>query len=480
MSAACAILAALVPLLATADVAKAQAAEPVPVTFARAGGKATVTLAPVNLPSMTLALRAYGRVWTTADARNQGDRNTFVATFDVPAVRVPVVFSVTHEHLEKPELAQVVAYPDRDVPWNEEKDEQGKPAKKITLYAAGAPEWFNQWSAAVGLPVQDVAPANLPAAKLAPATDDDRSLLILGPDAVGRDLFDIVKVVRKINILVLDGEWFGRVAGPVSVAPAQMLGGLAKIATQRWPQPLEFSSHRSPWPGIANRRMWIGASEGLPWAEQVCPAGPDARDQVERQPPRCLVFSYLPWAEQLGRREAADATLLGLLAAAARARWLSVVGYGRTLVQVWPPELVGKRPGPIPGQKVLPSPDRPVLSAVVLPSAYEILVTDAGPAHTTIVDLRGKTPAGPGMRDFVERSGGFHHRVLILGDDRVLDTWTWLKLDRAKKTVGRQGVVWLSDDELPPSKESRVRLMLKLTEFGVPLGPPDEKKETKQ
>jgi len=41
-------------------------------------------------------------------------------------------------------------------------------------------------------------------------------------------------------------------------------------------------------------------------------------------------------------------------------------------------------------------------------------------------------------------------------------------------------VVWLSDDELPPSKDNQIRLMLKLTELGVPLAPPSQQEEKKQ
>ena len=69
--------------------------------------------------------------------------------------------------------------------------------------------------------------------------------------------------------------------------------------------------------------------------------------------------------------------------------------------------------------------------------------------------------------------------LLILGDDKMLDEWEWLKLDRAKKQIGAAGVQWLPDDELPPSKENQIRLMLTLTELGVPLAPPDQEEERK-
>jgi hypothetical protein len=61
----------------------------------------------------------------------------------------------------------------------------------------------------------------------------------------------------------------------------------------------------------------------------------------------------------------------------------------------------------------------------------------------------------------------------------MLDEWEWPKLDLAKETIHRPEVVWLSDDELPPSKDSQVRLMVKLTELGVPLAPPGEEEKKK-
>ena len=67
--------------------------------------------------------------------------------------------------------------------------------------------------------------------------------------------------------------------------------------------------------------------------------------------------------------------------------------------------------------------------------------------------------------------------LLILGDGKMLDEWKWLKLNRANKTIHRQGVVWMSDTELPPSKGSQIRLMLKLTELGVPLFPPGQEEK---
>jgi len=476
MSATCAILAALVPLLATADAAKAQAEEPVPVTFARAGGKATVTIPAVNLPSMTLALRAYGRVWTTADARDQGNRNVFVATFAVPAVRVPVVFSVTHEHLEKPELAQVVAHPDRDVPWNEEakKDGQDKPVKKITLYAAGAPEWFNQWSAAVGLPVRQVDPADMQPVALDADGTYPPTLLVVGRTTAGKAPADAAKlaVEKKLSVLILEAAWFGPAGDKVAVAPRQMQADLAEMAAQSWPRLLEFSYRQTPCGGIMNRWRWIADGDNLPLVEEVRLADVDqrTREQQRTPPGQRVVTSYLPWHERLGRSESADALLLALLKAAAQPRpelrW-------RMAELVWPlePEVFAA--------------ERPVLRAAL--DAWP-LIGDV-PAQLDVLDLRGPNSPPLNLKKKLKDTEGTVERtvehgdrtgLLILGDDKVLDEWRWLKLDRAKKTVGRQGVAWLSDDKLPPSKDNQVRLMLTLTELGVPLAPPAGEKEKRQ
>ena len=67
-------------------------------------------------------------------------------------------------------------------------------------------------------------------------------------------------------------------------------------------------------------------------------------------------------------------------------------------------------------------------------------------------------------------------RLLLLGDDPILDQWKWLKLDREKKTIGRPVVVWLQDDQ-PWKKTYEIPLMLKLTELGVPLAPPEEQEK---
>ena len=445
----------------------------VPVTFGRSGRKVAIAIPPINLPTMKLALRAYGRVWATAIAEDQND--VFLATFETPPVRTPTVFSVTHAELQNPELAQVVAYPDRDVEWD----------KKIMLYSCGAPAWFDQWSAAIGLPLKQITPSELSVAKLTAAKEEGKSLLILGRATAAEEFSELRKQVKANPrpVLVLDAEWLGQSAGPVSVAPAQMRGVLAEMAKQQWAQSLKFNSHCRPWDGIANRWAWIVDESGLPLVEQI-------RGFGWRE-----VCSYLSWPDVLGRSEQADELLLTILKDAASLEALSPrkIRPSQTALadaaRFEPVEVNMLYP---PRKDVSPA-DRPVLSSA-LPSA---VFSVSEPSILFVLDLRSKVQLPADVldrcRDIESRHNPDGERklrieetdpdpwrgLLILGDDKMLDEWQWLKLDRAKKTINRPGVIWLSDDELPPSKDNQIRLMLKLTELDVPLSPPT-KEEKKQ
>ena len=441
--------------------AAAPAAQPTkpqaPIVFARSGSKTIVTIALIAMPSNVLELRAYGRVWTTG--RLQDQKGNFQAEFDVPAVRVPTVFSVT-QNLLNTELAQVVAYPDRDVEWD----------KKIDLYSTDAPKWFDQWAVATGLPVKQIKPAEIPTLRSGPGGEDAKRLLILGQSAAGKNLAYVAKIAKEeaINILVLDADWFGDAAGPAAVGGGQMRGDLLAITgKQLWASMLEFGSHRQPCGTIANRWAWIPDRDGLPLAEAIGVAA--ARGMAIRP----VVLSYLSWADQLGRSESADAVLLAILSAAAKAAPQEVVGHPVEFIYPKKTELNGK--------------DRPVLSAVrsVEPVPREDSKPDYNPPIYYFLDLRGKEgirhPDGD-LSEICRNSIENRQpscRLIILGDDPMLDKWEWLKLDRAKKQIGAARVQWLPDDELPPSKESQIRLMLKLTELGVPLMPPEQEEENK-
>ena len=431
---------------------------PLPITFGRSGKTVEVELSPASVAFGTIVLRAYGRAWTEPSKDPK---------FKVPAVRVPTVFSITPADQPGSVLGELVAYPDRDVEWD----------KKITLYALGAPPWFNQWSAATGLPVKQIKPADLASAKLAPPDEKAKSLLILGQDSAGKDLPDVAKLAKAkdANVLVLDARWFGDAAPSVNIEPKHMQVGLAEVAKQHWPAPLKFASHRQPWPGIANRWAWIVDDDGLPLVENVW--------LLTDKPTHPTVLSYVPWQFQLGRSEVADSMLSSILSAVASAKpppssyhAVSICGYHGVAITAWPEDLRWKggetltRPGQTPKRPFKES--RPVVSAIL----NDPPITDAGPLSISVLDLRGDQALTQETRQSIEKTlmpDGWSS-LLILGDDKMLDEWKWLKLDRAKKTINRPGVVWLSDDELPPPKSQQIKLMLKLTELGVPLAPPHE------
>jgi hypothetical protein len=433
----------------------------VPVTFVRSGCNAVIKN-PMTFNRLVkqVALSAFGRTWTEAALSFDKGMNHYQFEMMVPAVRVPTVFSVTPTDAPPFELCQIVAYPDQDVAWDE----------KIILYSCETPAWFDQWATATGLPSKAIKPAELSTAELGQVGEDTKTLLILGRSAAGGDLAHVVKLAKEIavNILVLDADWFGDAAEAAAVGGGQMRGDLLAITgKQTWASMLEFRAHWQPCGTIANRWAWIADGDGLPLVEAIAVAGTPLTAM------RPVVLSYLPWAEQLGRNESADATLLAILSAAAKAATKEVVGHPVEFIYPKKSELNGK--------------DRPVLSAVrsVEPVPREDRKPDYNPPIYYFLDLRGKEgirhPDGD-LSEICRNSIGARQAVcelIILGDDKMLDEWEWLKLDRAKKQIGAAGVQWLPDDELPPSKENQIRLMLTLTELGVPLAPPDQEEERK-
>ena len=370
------------------------------------------------------------------------------AGFAAPKVRVPVVFRVGPLRDSKVIFSELVVYPDRPAHWD--KDTQ--------LAAAGIPDWFDTWSAAMGLPIKKVKDlASLDAGNW--RMPEKPGLLILGRKAAGNSPAVVQQIAaeHEINVLVLEADWFGAAAGPVAVGGGQIRGDLlARTGEQSWAATLEFRSHRRPAGGLANRWMWTADKANLPLVEKLA---------VVREPwnaARSVVASYLPWQEQLGRQETADATLLDLLAAGANA---SASVLWRSVDVVWPK------------MDAQTARQRPVLSAAVSAAVARRDATRS----VYVLDLRGGTrpPHGllPVLKALEKRIGAKTDALLILGDDEFLNAWQWLKLDRAKKTCHRPGVVWLSDGELPPSTKTRIRLMLTLSELGVPLAAPGQEEK---
>lgn len=420
-------------------VASAARAEQPPITFARSGKAVSVQLAMnKGQPAESIVLRVYGRVWTKPAAVKAS-----AARVDVPAVRVPTVFQITAAKDAKRTLGELVAYPDRPVNWG----------KETRLYALGTPKWFDQWAKATGLPVIPTTIEKLRGMHWERMRISWRPVLIVGRDGAGKTVEDLSAAARaaRMPVVVLEADWLGDVdksKGGVIVHPKQMRAGLANIAKQKWPKPLRFSSCLEPWPGLCNRRSWVAGEDG-PLVEEI----------RFHEGSRAIVLNYLPWQQQLGRREAAaDMTLRMILKGrvAGEALWPTM----RIVEMLWP------------RRRDINAKDRPVISAAV--HARAGIKGTSGRAR--ILDLRGgKSPSSAFLKEL--NGGHLPTPLLILGDDRLLDDWKWLGINRNKKTFKRQGIAWLPDDALPPSAENQIRLMLKLTELGIRLEQMKREKE---
>ncbi len=413
----------------------------VPVAFCRSGKKATVRMPMLhNKPMETLVLRAFGRVWTPPVKSGVDERGNWVADFNVPAVRVTTVFSITDASNAKLELGQLVAYPGRDVDWNE----------KITLYAAGAPKWFNQWSKAAGLPVKQIALKDTTADKLRPSDDKSKALLIVGRSDAGRGLGDVRKLAddKKVNVLVLGAKWFSGSHKPVSIRPRMLTGPLADMSSQRWAEALPPARRNSSNRILSNRWPFVIADD-VPLVEAAGSLNADAR----------AVLSLIEWPELLGRSEQADELLLAVLRTAAGFKPAEKPLRRGVLIHPKSVKYDPKTMGYCPALSLLnKGPDKPTQEA----------------AEVFIVDLRGKEPAPDDLwRKLTTMNLTGSQRLLLLGDDAVLDQCRWLKLNRRKGTAANEAVVWLKDDT-PWNKTYEAKLMITLTELAVPLGVPDQ------
>lgn len=438
----------LAALYLTTAMPAVRAGEP-PVTFARAGRKAVLSLTPDAVkPDANLVLTAFGQPWSELPRVKDG-----TVEFAAPQVRVPVVFQVIALDNVDAALAELVVYPDRparlehDAPW----------------IAVGAPDWFTSWCDALELPLarhRDLE-SFLAAERPAPGS---RALLVAGCETAGDDPATLgrLAVEQNVNVLVLAGDdaCGGAVDGrTMTVLPKHTCGVLADLQAQQWALPPSFARCGSPFSReklrIANRQTWL-TGPGWPFVEEL-------RSPVEGAESRRLVVSYLPWHRQLGRSEVADSLFLRLLAEAAR----EAAGR-RRLDARW--RLLHPAAG-----DVAPS-QRPVLAA-----ALGSLAGDRDLPQAYVLDLRSEAPLpadffrSPAMKD-IESQDGRQPALLILGDTPALDRWEWLAVDRSggekdgpESPRCRAGVVWLFDAALPPSVEVQLRLMQLFTAWNIPL-----------
>jgi hypothetical protein len=424
------------------------AADEPPVTFARGGQKMTLLAPEYHRWPGTPILFAYGRVWAKAVMEKDG-----AMVFQTPQVRVPVVFqvvSLTEDGTFRglPGAAafhappgEVIVYPDRPIPWE----------KKLRLVAVGAADWFQNWSNAVGLPVQTFK--DLKSLRTGKWQVPEKPALVIlgggvfadGPSVAGE---------YKVNTLTLDKDWRAaneRIVANFAVLPKCMGGPLADLASQSWPLPPRFSRRALE---VMNRQTWIAGPEH-PLVEEI--RSPSKGSESFR-----AVVSYLPWQRQLGRSGVADELFLRVLSEAARG------AKGR-------PPLDGRWLLLYPPAKTLKAEERPVLAAASK-SRVPDGVSQGQKTHAYVLDLRGKTPPPADFFGTTESIRTAEARVgertplLILGDSPLLDHWKWLKLDRPHGCSPRPGVVWRPDSSLPPSMDSQLRLMQFFTEWNISLG----------
>lgn len=423
--------------------ARASYAGESPVVFARSGQETTISVGNHDDRSIgAVGLWTFGQKWGEPIEVRNG-----VIEIMATKVRAPLVFRLKATHDNKMDLGELVVYPDRPpVDWD----------KNTQLIAAATPNWFNTWSDAVGLPIRKFGTLKSLAAENW-RMQEKPALLVVGEEAVQSDLARVGRLAAEyqINVFVLATDWFATnetASRKMVVSPKEAVGPLADLQDQTWPLPPVFRRRSLR---ILDRQTWLAGSEH-PLVEEI--RGGQKGVEALR-----TVISYLPWQQQLGRTETADALFLRLLTETAKGApdRSSLVGHWRLLY---------------PAATDIKSDDRPVLAAA-MKAAVEDVDDEAEPSQICayVLDLRGKSSLAS---DFFEKSGVVHTiearigpgtPLLILGDDPTLDTWTWLGLDRSRGRSRRAGVVWRPDDSLPPSIESQLRLMQLFTDWNIPL-----------
>ena len=427
-----------------------QAAE-LPVVFARSGQKIAVSVGDDHRKALGGAvLWAYGHAWGKPVKEKDG-----AVEFTAPEVRVPVVFQVVSVNGEAAGRInpQLIIYPERRI----DPDEKSLWTwdKHTQLAAVGTPVWFDTWAKAMGLPLQ-----KLKNRKTFDAGNwrmsEEPGLLVVGREAAGIGPATACRLVgeHKINVLVLDADWFrnNNTFRKIAILPKHTAGALADLQTQQWALPPVFCQHVVR---ILNRQTWLAGPEH-PLVEEL--RSPEKGVESLR-----TVFSYLPWPEQLGRSEMADQLLLRLLKETAKGADKRSPLDGRWFLLY-------------PAAKEIKADERPVLAAAMKSAATDVgAETESRKIRAYVLDLRGKTAPpsdlfdGTGAMKAIEARIGVQSPLLILGDNPILDTWKWLELDRPNHRSPRPGVLWCSDSPLPPSTDSQLRLMQLFTEWNIPL-----------
>jgi len=423
-----------------------------PVIFMRGGE--TIRL-EADFPhidrSHRLMLRAYDQLWMPMTAPAMMPTTTpaaATATIEVPEVERLTVFTITVATQPFRKVGQIAAYPQQSR-WTDRQEE-----KPVVIYGLDVPIWFRQWAHATSAPLIETDAKGL---KRRVASSEMPALAVVGPKSAGHAWSDVSQLAdgADINLLVLDADWFGPIhQKTIDVGPDQMQGRLAELRSQQWRRNLSFPDHREPWAGLINRQLWI-EHDGVPLLEQVGPLVAERR----------IVLSYLPWARQLGQNDLADDLLEYVIRIVAEPR-ASAEKLLRPLRML---DDICRAADADPA-------DRDVLEATTRSLSQDIEQVDA----VRVVDLRGTKRVSDELLKGISieaASVDEDHPLLILGDDRTLDECKGIELDRSKmKIIKPVGAVWLPDDVLPPCQTARIRTMITITDFGVPIEEPSKEK----
>ncbi len=407
-------------------------ADDVPITFTRGGRAATVSIMAKQHPPRVV-LRTFERCWTEPTAVLES-----ASTIQVPEVERPVVFSVTPVDEEHREIGQVVAYPGPTIRWER---------NPVLIHTIDPPAWFRQWAEATDTQLHPTDRRQLHRRKR-PVKSEESELLVLGQKAAGDEPADVFKLADEanLNVLVLEAAWFGTAQrANITLTPANMDGPLGPLQTQQWHKPPRFTRCNEAWPGLTNRRAWVRFDD-LPMVEQVGPL------QTEHR----IILSYLPWLRQLGRNDVADNLLEAVIRATADPKCEPI-----TLRRI---SLLHPRQLDVDDDKT--AKERPVLTAAIKHG------TPVMGHDLAVIDVRGPdAPPYALLQTLKTREAAFDesHPLLILGDDPLLEQWLWLSRQNSKPRSEPSGVIWLKDDTLGPDTAEQIRLMLALSQNGVPL-----------
>ncbi|GJM24863.1 MAG: hypothetical protein DHS20C16_12780 [Phycisphaerae bacterium] len=352
--------------------------------------------------------------------------------FQVPRIRSRTVFDLRNRRQASAIIAQVVAYPCGQRMWSDEK---------IEICALGAPQWFLQWASVVGIELsvyQSVESLVRSSSKV----DGDR-LVLLGDESGVDDPVACLEIAQRCsaNILVLDATWFEKNDGKSATLKIEHLpDAFKRLEEWNWRELPRFITSWRP---------------QLFWSNRAVIAKTDDRVLIEMymKPglPNFVVGSFVPWAEQIGKSDVADAFLAALMLSTSRAKPVESLS-GRLVVH--------------PDATRWPDKNRPVLSNAM---SVESLRQPAKMIH--VVDVRGTQETSLSAKQINQVLDLANDQyVLVLGDDPVLEFVRGLP-QRDGKPAKQSDTMWMTADSLPAKPADQEALMRVLTSLTLPMIP---------